>query len=76
MARPAGKVDPELTRALRELRTERNLTREAVAHGAKVTLSTIASIEQGKSNPTWTTVRQIVDALGASMRELIERIEA
>jgi transcriptional regulator with XRE-family HTH domain len=75
MARPAGNADPDLARALRQIREERKISRESIAHGANVSLTTISSIERGKSNPTWMTVRGIANALGISMTELIARVE-
>jgi transcriptional regulator with XRE-family HTH domain len=74
MARPSS-PEPRLARALRELRRRRELSQEAVAHGAGLTVSAYARIERGEANPTWTTVTQIAGALGVSVAELAELAE-
>ena len=73
--RPTG-PDTDLARALRALRDERNLSQEALAHAAQLTMSSYARIERGQSNPTWLTVTRIADALGITMVDLTTAIEA
>jgi transcriptional regulator with XRE-family HTH domain len=72
--RPSG-ADPNLARALRSLREERGLSQEALAHAAQMTMSSYARIERGQANPTWLTVTHIADALGVTLRELVDVIE-
>jgi transcriptional regulator with XRE-family HTH domain len=67
---PSRRPQRELGQAIRELRVERGLTQEAVAHEAGVTASTYGLIERGHSNPTWATLKDISSALGASMIEV------
>jgi transcriptional regulator with XRE-family HTH domain len=38
-------------------------------------VSAYARIERGESNPTWTTVTQIAQALGVSLPELAEAVD-
>jgi len=56
-----------LGKAIRQLRTERGMTQEALAHAAGVTVSHLSTIERGHSNPTWATVKAIAVALRASV---------
>lgn len=62
--------------AIRTLRHERNLTQEALAHGAGITVGHLSKIERGQSNPTWETVAAIATALGISIRELAASSES
>jgi transcriptional regulator with XRE-family HTH domain len=59
-----------LGRAIRELRLERHLTQETLAHAAGITVGHLSKIERGQSNPTWETVKRIAGALGVSMVEV------
>ncbi len=61
---------PALGEAVRQLRSKRGLTQEALAHGAEITTGTLSLIERGLANPTWGTVRAIAAALEISMGEL------
>lgn len=72
-----GVIDPDQTLAaeLRRLRDERGLTQEALAFRANVTLSTLRRIERGQSNPTWTTLVRIANALAITPVELITAVE-
>jgi transcriptional regulator with XRE-family HTH domain len=71
---PTG-ADPELARALRAARERQGRSQEALAHDAGVTVATLARIERAAANPTWRTVRQIVDALGITLTELARAID-
>lgn len=66
--------------ALGELRRERGLTQEALSHASGVHLTWISAIENGRRNPSWATVRALVQALGetrlAQFAEVVERHEA
>lgn len=64
---------PALGRAIRQLRTDRDLTQEGLAHQAGTTAATISAIERGLSNPSWGTVEAIADALGVTMVEVARR---
>jgi transcriptional regulator with XRE-family HTH domain len=70
-------TDPRspLAKAIRELRTERDITQEALAHGAGITVGHLSKIERGLANPGWSTVEAISDALGVSMAEMVRRVE-
>jgi len=70
MMRRSDQPQPALGKAIRQLREERNMTQEALAHAAGVTVGHLSTIERGHSNPTWATVKSIAAALDASMIEL------
>lgn len=73
-------VDPQaaLGEAIRQLRVQRGLTQEDLAHDAQITTGTLSVIERGGSNPGWATVRRIARALQvptAELATLAERLE-
>lgn len=72
--RPSA-LDPRLARVLRDLRLGGELSQEAVAHDAGLTVSAYARIERGEVNPTWSTVVGIARALGVSLAALGESVE-
>lgn len=74
VARPSS-PDPRLARVIRDLRQRGDLSQEAIAHGAGLTVSAYARIERGEANPTWTTVTQIAQALEVSLAELGEAVD-
>jgi transcriptional regulator with XRE-family HTH domain len=67
--------DQTLASVLRRLRQEREITQEALAFHANITVSTLARIERGVSNPTWTTLLKIADALDITPVALISATE-
>lgn len=71
--------DEALAEALRDMREERDETRQALAQRCGITAGSLARIELGQASPAWVTVRQIARALNVTMRELgavVERMEA
>jgi transcriptional regulator with XRE-family HTH domain len=72
----APEPDPALASALRRLREDRNLTREALAFHAGLTTGSLARIELGQSSPGWDTVRKVAKALGITLVELATAVEA
>jgi transcriptional regulator with XRE-family HTH domain len=71
MARP-GEPQPSLAQAIRQLRQERKLTQEDLAHASDLTVTALVRIEGAKANPTWTTVRRIAGGLGVSVGEIAD----
>jgi transcriptional regulator with XRE-family HTH domain len=67
--------DPDLGRALRQLREARNLTQEQVSQAADLTLGAYGRIERSEVAPAWPTVRAIAKGLGVSMEELGAEID-
>jgi len=76
MMRRSDQPQPALGKAIRQLREERDMTQEALAHAAGVTVGHLSTIERGHSNPTWATVKAIAKALGASVTELAKLAES
>ena len=72
---PSDKPQPALGKAIRQLREEKGLTQEAVAHDAGITTATLGVIERGLSNPTWATLKAIAAALSTSMVEIARLTE-
>jgi transcriptional regulator with XRE-family HTH domain len=68
----APREDPQvgLGRAIRKLRTEVELTQEALGLRSNVHPTWIARVEAGRTNPTWGSVRRIAAGLGVALAEL------
>jgi transcriptional regulator with XRE-family HTH domain len=75
MRRPHSKPDPIYAATVRRLRLERGLSQEALAFDANLTVSAMARIERGQSNPAWTTVLAIAGALGMTLQDLARATE-
>ena len=67
---PSEQPQPALGKAIRQLRSERGVSQEALAYEAGVTSGTLSLIERGLSNPTWGTVKGIAAALDVSIADL------
>jgi transcriptional regulator with XRE-family HTH domain len=63
--------DQTLAAVLRYLRQKRGITQEELAFSSNVTVSALSRIERGRSNPVWTTLVQIAEALDMTPAELI-----
>jgi XRE family transcriptional regulator, regulator of sulfur utilization len=72
---PSSNSKSPLANAVRELRSERGITQEALAHGAGITVGHLSKIERGLANPGWSTVEAISDALGVKLAEVVRRVE-
>lgn len=70
MMRRSDQPQPALGKAIRQLREERGMTQEALAHAAGVTVGHLSTIERGHSNPTWGTLKSLAGGLQISMSEL------
>ncbi len=67
--------DPVLAASLRRFRMRSGITQERLAFEAEVTISALSRIERGLSDPVWTTVRAISEALDVSLGELVTAVE-
>jgi transcriptional regulator with XRE-family HTH domain len=63
-------IDKTLAVILRRARIKRGETQEAVARRAGLTVAAYARIERGTSDPKWTTVKSIAEALEVSLAGL------
>lgn len=61
-----------LGRTVRTCRLERDLTQEALAQGAGITVGHLSKIERGLSNATWETVVALANALEVSVSDLAD----
>ena len=61
--------------AIKQLRQERGLSQEDVAHAAGVATSTVSRIERGHIEPRAAVLEKIANGLGVSLVELAEAIE-
>lgn len=68
--------DPALGAVLRKLREERGLSQEALAVRAGTTAGTLARLELGQSDPSWSTICAVAEALDVRLQEIIAAVEA
>jgi transcriptional regulator with XRE-family HTH domain len=68
--------DQALASVIRRMRTELGITQEGLAFRAEVTVATLSRIERGVTNPAWTTVVKIAQALRVTPQELVATAEA
>lgn len=77
--RPKGRPPQRgLGKAIRSLREEREMTGATLAERSGVSASWISRIEDGQTDPTWSTAALIAKGLGVSMEllaDLAERYE-
>lgn len=64
------------SRALKAIRTEKELTQEQLAYGAKVHRTYIAFLEGARKQPSIDAVFKIAKGLDISPSELIERVDS
>jgi transcriptional regulator with XRE-family HTH domain len=69
--------DPQigLGKAIRQLRTETQLSQETLGHRADIHPTWISHIESGRINPTWGNVRRIAKGLKVPLAELADLAE-
>jgi transcriptional regulator with XRE-family HTH domain len=76
---PRPRQNPKSQKALgavvRELRTEKGVSLEALAGEAGITKNMLSLIERGEGNPSWSTVEGIAAALGIAVSQLARRAE-
>ncbi|MGA2454009.1 MAG: helix-turn-helix transcriptional regulator [Solirubrobacteraceae bacterium] len=71
----ASTPDPALAAALRRMRAERGITREALAFRSGITAGSLARIELAQAAPGWDTVRLLANGLDIGMVELSAAVE-
>jgi FXSXX-COOH protein len=67
--------DPALAAAIRRMREERGMTREALAFRSGLTTGSVARVELSQSVPSWDTVRLLAKALGVTLAQLAVEVE-
>jgi transcriptional regulator with XRE-family HTH domain len=72
---PRAEPQAALGKVVRELREEKGLTQEAVAHTAGVHPTWVSRLEGGALNPSWGMVSRVAAALGVEVSELAKVAE-
>lgn len=69
--------DPQigLGKAIRQLRTDGDLSQETLGHRADIHPTWISHIESGRINPTWGNVRRIAKGLKVPLSQLADLAE-
>jgi transcriptional regulator with XRE-family HTH domain len=62
-----GKPDPALGAAIRQAREDAGLTQAQLAVRADLAIGTLTRMEAGTTDPSWSSVRALADALGVSL---------
>ena len=65
-------IQQRLGKNLRELRREKSLSQEDLAHDANIHRTYISDLERGARNPTITIVEKLANALGVTASRLLE----
>ncbi len=68
---PIDPADPALAEAILRQRKRRRETQEQLAHASGLSVGSLARIERGEANPTWTTVKRIAHGLGMVPSEFV-----
>ncbi|WP_448148974.1 helix-turn-helix domain-containing protein [Labrys miyagiensis] len=56
---------------LQNLRRERNISQEELAHRAKIHPTYLSGVERGRRNPTVVVLQRIAISLGADIQDLV-----
>ena len=67
-----GPIHKKFGMKIKELRTERGITQEALARKADLSLGYIARLEVGRHEPTLTTLAKIAKVLKVKVADLLE----
>ena len=68
-----SKDQPGIGKTIRKYRQGKEMSQEALARAANLSLPTIVKIESGDTpNPTIDTVKKIADSLGVSLDDLMK----
>jgi len=69
-SKPRSPAHAALGDAIRQLRTEAEMSQEQLAEAAGTDLTQVGGIERGVRNPSYTTLLRLADALGTEVGEL------
>lgn len=72
--RAAAQALKKIGARIREIRTERGLSQEALAFDAGVALNSIATLERGEANPSVAVLLSIARVLKVKLRDLVDDI--
>jgi transcriptional regulator with XRE-family HTH domain len=71
-----GKADPSLGTVIRQAREDAGLSQVQLAANSGLALGTVARVEAGQSDPSWSSVRAIADTLNLSLVQLGRQVES
>jgi len=72
---PRAQPDAALSACLKQLREERQLSQEHVAHMAGMSVGALSRLERGKAAASWATTTSLAAALSVSLAELAREVE-
>lgn len=72
---PRKEPQKGLGQAVRQLRLEKKMTQEQLAHKAGLHPTWISRVESGNMNPAWSSVARLSQALDIPVSELACRVE-
>jgi transcriptional regulator with XRE-family HTH domain len=67
-----NKESREFGRNMKRIRTAKGLTQGDISRSLKLARSFITNIENGKANPTLSTINKLAKAIGVSAGELVK----
>ena len=73
--RPRSPAHAAFGQAIRELRRERGISQEDLAHTCGLDRSYMGGIERGERNPSLKNIFRVADGLGVAPTVLFERFE-
>ena len=76
MAAPRSTRHAAYGRALRQLRSERRLSQEALGHAAGLDRTYVSGIERGERNPSLDSILKLTDALEVRLSDVATLAEA
>jgi len=62
----------KLGRNLKRIRTSKGISQGDIARSLEVSRGFVSNIENGKTNPTLTTIAKLAKAVGVSINELLK----
>jgi transcriptional regulator with XRE-family HTH domain len=72
--RAAAQALKKIGARIRDIRTERGLSQEALAFDAGVAVNSIATIERGEANPSIAVLLSIARVLKVKLRDLVDEV--
>ena len=72
--RAAAQALKKIGARIREMRTERGLSQEALAFESGVAVNSIATIERGEANPSVAVLLSIARVLKVKLRDLVDEV--
>lgn len=72
--RAAAQALKKIGARIRELRTQRGLSQEALAFEADLAVNSIATLERGEANPSVAVLLSIARVLKVKLRDLVDEV--